>query len=368
MQVPLVDLKAQYARIRDEIDAAVRETIETTSFVGGEQVAAFEAEFARYLEVPHTLGVSSGTSALHLALIAAGIGERDEVILPSHTFIATAEVVRRLGAVVRFCEIDEATFTLDPAAFERAITPRTRVVIPVHLYGHPADFDPIARVAARHGIHVIEDAAQAHGARYYGRRCGGLAPLAAFSFYPGKNLGAYGDAGGVAASDGAVIERLRSLSNHGRLDKHRHSEEGFNYRLDGLQAAVLRVKLRHLEQWNDQRRRVAGWYAERLSGAAGVKLPTAARWAEHVYHLYVVRVQDRDRVFARLQERGIGAGIHYPVPLHLQPAYAHLGHREGDFPVTERVAREIVSLPIYPELTEAQVDSVCRSLRESLGT
>ena len=366
MQIPLIDLKAQYGRIHDEIDAAMRETMEAATFIGGPQVDAFEAEFARYLGVPHALGVSSGTSGLHLALLVAGIAEGDEVVLPAHTFIATSEVVGRLGARIRFCEIDEATFTLDPAALEEAITPRTRAVIPVHLYGHPADFDPIAEIAARRGLRVIEDAAQAHGARYRGNRCGALASLAAFSFYPGKNLGAYGDAGGVTATDATELERMRSLSNHGRLDKHRHREEGFNYRLDGLQAAVLRVKLRHLDEWNAQRRHAARWYAERLAAVPGVVLPATAAWAEHVYHLFVVRVPDRDRVFARLHERGIGAGIHYPVPLHLQPAYAHLGHRQGDFPVTERVASEIISLPIYPEITEEQVDRVCATLRESL--
>lgn len=367
MQVPLVDLRAQYARIREDVDAAIRETITSTAFIGGPQVDAFETEFARYLGVPHALGVSSGTSALHLALIAAGVGEGDEVALPAHTFIATSEVVRRLGARVRFCEIDEATFTLDPASLERVITPRTRAVIPVHLYGHPADFEPIAEIAARRGLRVIEDAAQAHGARYRGNRCGALASLAAFSFYPGKNLGAYGDAGGVTATDATEMERMRSLSNHGRLDRHRHGEEGFNYRLDGLQAAVLRVKLHHLDRWNAERRRAAGWYAEHLAAVPGVALPATAPWAEHVFHLFVVRVADRDRVIARLQERGVGAGIHYPVPLHLQPAYARLGHREGDFPVTERIAREIISLPIYPEITEEQVDRVCTALRESLG-
>jgi dTDP-4-amino-4,6-dideoxygalactose transaminase len=367
MQIPLIDLRAQYARIRDEVDAAMRESIETCAFIGGPQVDAFEAEFARYVGAPHALGLSSGTSALHLALLAAGVSKDDEVVVPAHTFIATSEVVVRLGARVRFCDIDEATFTLDPRALEGAITPRTRAVIPVHLYGHPADFDPIAQIAARHRVRVIEDAAQAHGARYRGARCGALASLAAFSFYPGKNLGAYGDAGGVTATDADETARMRSLSNHGRLDKHRHGEEGFNYRLDALQAAVLRVKLRHLDTWNAQRRRAAQWYAERLAGVPGVAVPATAPWAEHVFHLFVVRVAERDRVFARLQEQGIGAGIHYPVPLHLQPAYAHLGHQPGDFPVTERVAREIISLPIYPEITEQQVDQVCSVLRDSLG-
>ncbi len=366
MQIPLIDLKAQYARIRDEIDAAMRETIETTTFIGGPQVDAFEAEFARYLGVPHVLGVSSGTSALHLALIAAGVAAGDEVVLPAHTFIATSEVVRRLAARARFCDIDETTFTIDPAAMERAITRKTRAVIPVHLYGHPVNFAPIAEIAARHRIRVVEDAAQAQGARYRGIRCGALASLSAFSFYPGKNLGAYGDAGAVVAADAAEMTRLRSLGNHGRLDKHRHAEEGFNYRLDGLQAAVLRVKLRHLDDWNAARRRVARWYHERLEGISDVRLPATASEVEHAFHLYVIRVPNRDRVYARLQEHGIGAGIHYPVPLHLQPAYAHLGHHAGDFPVAERVADEIISLPIYAEITESQVDRVCSALRECL--
>jgi dTDP-3-amino-3,4,6-trideoxy-alpha-D-glucose transaminase len=355
--------------IDPESIAAVAEVFRSGQLASGPKVQAFEAALAAYLGAGrHVRVMTSATAGLEMALEAAGVGEGDEVALPAHTFIATSEVVRRLGARVRFCEIDEATFTLDPALLEKAITPRTRVVVPVHLYGHPADFDPIAEIAARRGLRVIEDAAQAHGARYRGNRCGALASLAAFSFYPGKNLGAYGDAGGITATDTVEMERMRSLSNHGRLDKHRHSEEGFNYRLDGLQAAVLRVKLRHLDAWNAERRRAAGWYAQRLAAVPGVVLPGTAPWAEHVFHLFVVRVADRDRVIARLQERGVGAGIHYPVPLHLQPAYAHLGHREGDFPVTERVAKEIISLPIYPEITEEQVDRVCDALRESLAT
>ena len=365
MQIPLVDLKAQYARIRPEIEAAVRETIESTAFIGGPQVEALEREFAEYLGMPHAVGVSSGTSALHLALIAAGIGPGDEVILPSHTFIATAEVIQRCGARARFAEIDEQSFNLDPSGLEAALTARSRAIIPVHLYGHAADLDPILSFAEKHRLRVIEDAAQAHGARYRGRRCGGIASLAAFSFYPGKNLGAYGDGGLVAASDPEEADRMRRLANHGRLDKHRHSEEGYNYRLDGLQAAILRVKLRHLDTWNEERRRAARWYDERLAAVPPVRCPHVASWAEHVYHLYVVRVPDRDRVLAHLHAHGVGAGLHYPVPLHLQPAYAHLGYREGDFPVTEAICREIISLPIYPELTEAQVDRVAEMLRSA---
>jgi dTDP-4-amino-4,6-dideoxygalactose transaminase len=366
MQIPLVDLKAQYARIKPEIDLALHETIEQAAFVGGPQVSAFEKEFAAYVGTPQAVGTSSGTSALHLALLAAGLKPDDEVLLPSHTFIATAEVVRRCGARVRFVDINETTRTLDPDRLQAALTPRTRAIIPVHLYGHPADLDPILELASKHGLTVIEDAAQAHGARYKGRRCGGIAPLGAFSFYPGKNLGAYGDGGIVTAADAQQADRMRRLADHGRLDKHRHSEEGFNYRLDGMQAAVLRVKLRHLDQWNGERRRAALWYDQRLQGLPHVQVPQVAPWAEPVYHLYVIRVPERDRVFAHLLERGVGAGLHYPVPLHLQPAYAHLGYRQGDLPITEKIAREIISLPIYPEITEAQVDRVVEVLREAL--
>ncbi len=366
MQISLVDLKAQYGRIRHEVDAAVREVIENTAFVGGPGVQAFEKEFADYCLADHALGVSSGTSALHLALIGAGIGKGDVVVMPSHTFIATAEVVRRVGAQVRFVDIDPATFTIDPARLDDALDGITGAVIPVHLYGHPADMDPIMAKATSRGVAVIEDAAQSHGALYKGRRCGGLSAWAAFSFYPGKNLGAYGDAGMITSSDGEGIDRLRSLANHGRSGKHLHNEEGFNCRLDAIQAAVLRVKLRHLDQWNAERRRAAAWYTERLAGLADVSIPGTAPWAEHVFHLYVVRVPERDRLFERMQADGIGVGLHYPVPLHLQPAYAHLGHGRGDFPVTEEVCSEILSLPIYPEITEDQVDQVVESLRRSL--
>lgn len=366
MRIPLVDLKAQYARIKPEIDAAIREVVESAWFVGGPEVDAFEKEFAEHCRAGFAVGVSSGTSALHLALIACGLSRGDEVLLPSHTFIASAEVVRRCGGRVRFAEIDPSTGTLDPAALPRYMTPRVKVILPVHLYGHPADMNPILDLAARHGARVIEDAAQAHGALYRVRPCGGLAPLAAFSFYPGKNLGAYGDGGIVTARSAEEADRMRRLSNHGRLDKYLHGEEGFNYRLDAIQAAVLRVKLRHLEEWNAARRQAARWYDERLDRVAGVQRMIPTEWAVPVYHLYVARVPDRNRVLAALKDAGIEAGIHYPVPLHLQPAYAHLGYREGEFPVTERMCREILSLPIYPEITEEQVDFVVATLRQAL--
>lgn len=366
MEIPLCDLKAQYASIRDEIDAAIREVVASTRFVGGPEVAAFEEEFARFCQARRAVGVSSGTSALHLAMLAAGLGEGDEVLLPSHTFIATAEPVRALGARARFVDIDPATMNLDPSRLAEAWTPRVRLVVPVHLYGHPADIDPILALAAEREVAVIEDAAQAHGARYRGRVCGSLAPLATFSFYPGKNLGAYGDAGAVTTSDPEIAERIHRLANHGRQDKYLHQEEGFNHRLDAIQAAILRVKLRHLAAWTEGRRRVARAYTERLAGLEAVRTPQVASWAEPVWHLYVVRVPRRDAVLESLRAAGIDAGIHYPIPLHLQPAYRYLGYEEGDFPVTEEVCREILSLPIFPEMTESQVDRVVEELRKAL--
>jgi dTDP-4-amino-4,6-dideoxygalactose transaminase len=300
-------------------------------------------------------------------MIAAGVGPGDEVVTVSHTFIATAEPVVSLGARVRFAEIDERTYNMDPASLEATLTERTKLIIPVHLYGHPADMDPILAMARSRGIAVLEDAAQAHLARYRGRTAGSLAPLATFSFYPGKNLGAYGDAGAITAADAEAADRMRRLANHGRAEKYLHREEGFNYRLDAMQAAVLQVKLRHLADWTEGRRRVARTYGERLARLERVRTPFVAEWAEPVWHLYVVRVPDRDRVLARLREDGIDAGIHYPVPLHLQPAYAHLEGGRGDLPVTERVADEILSLPIFPEMTAAQVDRVTGSLERALG-
>ncbi|MFN8549729.1 MAG: DegT/DnrJ/EryC1/StrS family aminotransferase, partial [Candidatus Eisenbacteria bacterium] len=302
MQIPLVDLKAQYARIQGEVDAAISEVIHATAFIGGPAVKRFEQNFARFSGAAHGVGCSSGTSALHLALLAAGVGPGDEVITVSHTFIATAEIVRPMGARVRFVDIDLDTYCMDPAALSAAITPKTKVILPVHIYGHPADMDPIQKIAQQHGVRVVEDAAQAHGAKYNGRSCGSLAPLATFSFYPGKNLGAYGDAGMVLAESAEEAARMSSLANHGRAEKYLHNEEGYNYRLDGVQAAILDVKLKHLAQWNEERRRAARLYDERLKGVAGVTIPNVAPYAEPVYHLYVVRVAERDRVLSALRE------------------------------------------------------------------
>jgi dTDP-4-amino-4,6-dideoxygalactose transaminase len=365
MNIPLVDLKAQYRSIQPEMDAAIQEVLDSTAFVGGTQIKQFEKEFAAFCEVPYAIGVGNGTDALELALRACGVGSGDEVITVSHTFTATAEAVIAVGATPVLVEIDPQTYNMDVGDLEGKITPRTRAIIPVHLYGQPADMDPILEVAQRHGLRVIEDAAQAHGARYKGRRAGSLGDIACFSFYPGKNLGAYGDAGALTTADPDLAQYVRFMHNHGRTEKYIHDYIGRNSRLDGLQAAILRVKLRHLDGWNAQRRAHARTFDELLSGL-DVGLPTIFPEVEPVFHLYVVRVQDRDGLRAFLGERGISAGIHYPVPLHLQPAYKDLGYREGDLPITEAAAREILSLPMYAELTGEQMEAIANGIEAFL--
>jgi len=362
MPIPLVDLKAQYQSIRDEIDGAMRRVVESTSFILGPEVRAFEQAFAAYCEVEHAVGVDSGTAALFLALLACGIGAGDEVITTPFTFMATAEAISQTGARPVFVDIDPATYTLDPARIEVAITPRTRAILPVHLYGQPADMDAINAIARAHGLWVIEDAAQAHGARYRGRRVGGLGDIACFSFYPGKNLGAYGDAGAVVTNRPDLAARVRSLRDHGRSSKYLHDELGWGFRLDALQAAILGAKLPHLDAWNAARRAHARRYNELLADTDLI-LPAAAAYAEHIYHCYVVRLARRDEVVAALQQRGIGVGIHYPVPLHLQPVYRDLGYAEGAFPVSEESAHTVMSLPMYPELTEEQQQEVAQAVR-----
>lgn len=362
--IPLVDLKAQYLSIRAEIDAAIQRVLNHTHFILGEEVEAFEAAFAKYVGANGAVGVASGTAALFLALKACDVGPGDEVITTAHTFIATAEAISQTGARPVFVDIDPATYTLDPALVEQAITPRTKAILPVHLYGQPADMDPLLRVAQRHNLRVIEDAAQAHGAEYRGRRCGSIGDLACFSFYPGKNLGAYGDAGAVTGNDRSLLERVRKLRDHGRTTKYEHEEIGFGERLDALQAAILRVKLGHLDEWTVSRRRWARTYSELLSGLPLVP-PLEAPDRKHVYHLYVIRVPSkRDDLLTFLKQRGIGAGIHYPVPLQRQPAYARLGYGEMTLAETEKVASEVLSLPLYPELTEDQVAIVTDAIRE----
>ncbi len=353
------DLKPQYASIKDEIDAAVQRVLAGGWYVLGPEVEAFEAEFAAYCGARYAVGVGSGTEALHLALWACDLGPGDEVVTVAHTAVPTINAISLTGARPIFVDVDPATRTMDPAAAAAAITPRTRALLPVHLYGHPADMAPLQALARAHGLKLIEDAAQAHGAAYRGMRAGRLGDLAAFSFYPTKNLGAYGDGGMVVTDDAALAERLRLLRNYGQTDRYHHQIEGMNSRLDELQAAVLRVKLRHLDAWTAARRERAARYAARLRRVAP---PGEAPWAFHVYHLYAVTVPRRAAVQAALAQAGVGTLVHYPIPAHLQPAYAHLGVARGSLPVSERLADEVLSLPLYPELPLEQIDQVADTL------
>ena len=366
MTIPLVDLKAQHEAIKPDIDAAIARVIDHTSFIMGEEVSAFEREFAAFCRAKHCIGMASGTAAIHLALFAAGIGAGDEVITTTFTFTASAEAICHAGARPVFVDIDPQTYNLHPARVEAAITPRTRAIMPVHLYGQPAEMDAILDIAQRHKLYVLEDAAQAHGAEYRGTRIGNLGHSAIFSFYPGKNLGAYGDAGAIVTNDDAFAAHVRMLSDHGRTDKYTHTEIGFGYRMDSMQAAILRAKLPYLEGWNETRRAHAARYRE-LLGGLDLTLPYEPPHVRAVYHLFGVRVAERDQVAERLKAQGISTGVHYPIPLHVQPAYAHLGYHAGDLPVSEEVARQELSLPMYPELTEAQLQTISTALREIVG-
>ena len=361
--VPFVDLKAQYVSIKDEIDAAVLGVLDSTAFVLGPAVAAFEQQFAPYCSADHAVGVNSGTSALQLALLAAGVGRGDEVITTAHTFIATASAIDYCSAVPVFVDIDPATFLIDPARIEAAITPRTRAILPVHLYGRTADMDPIMEIAERHGLRVIEDAAQAHGAEYRGRRAGSIGDLGCFSFYPGKNLGAYGEGGAVTTNDAALADRVRVLRDWGAAQRYHHDLKGFNYRLEGVQGAVLGVKMGYIEAWTESRRRLARRYNEALA-PLGIVTPAPDEAGRHVYHVYAIRTTERERLQAHLAARSIATNIHYPIPVHLQRAFAELGHQPGDFPHAEAAANEVLSLPMYPELTDELQDEVIAALRE----
>ena len=347
--IPFLDLKAQYRSIKPEIEAAVASVLDSGQFVLGPEVAAFEREFAQYSGAAHGIAVNTGTSALHLALLAAGVGPGDEVITVPFTFVATVAAIGYTGARPVFVDIDPVTFTMDPARLEAAITPRTKAIIPVHLYGQMADMDPIMEVAKRHGLTVIEDACQAHGAYYKGRRAGSIGDLACFSFYPGKNLGACGEGGIVLTSNPQHDRAVRLLRDWGAEHKYHHVVKGFNYRMEGLQGAILRVKLRHLDAWTEGRRRCAAQYGELLADSP-VQAPREASYGRHVYHVYAVRTADRNQLKATLDAAGIQWNIHYPIPVHLQPAWAELGHRAGDFPHSEAAANEVLSLPMYPEL------------------
>ncbi len=354
MNVPFVDLRAQHRAIRDELNQAIQGVMERADFALGQDVARLEEEFATLCGARYAVGVDSGLSALKLSLLAYGVGPGDEVIIPAHTFIATAAAVTFAGAELVLVDVDPTTYNIDLAQIEAAITPRTRAIIPVHLYGLPAEMDAILQLAEKHGLVVIEDACQAHGARYHGRRVGSLGHAAAFSFYPTKNLGGCGDGGMLVTDDPQVAEQVRVMRNCGQKIKHRHELPPYNHRLDTLQAAILRVKLRYLEGWNLARRRNAALYSELLAGS-GVATPVESPDCTHVYHVYAVRTALRDALQAQLHEQGIGAAIHYPVPIHLQPFYANDGFRKGQFPATEQVCDEILSLPMFPELTVEQV-------------
>ena len=362
--LPLVDLERQYGAIKDEVDTALLDAVASTQYVLGVELGRFEHEFARYCDTRHCVGVGSGTAAIQLALEALGISHGDEVIVPVNTFIGTVLPVLRLGATPVFVDCDESTATIDVQQAAAAVGPRTKAVIAVHLYGHPADVDPLREICSTHGLALVEDACQAHGARYRGRPTGGLGTIAAFSFYPGKNLGAFGDGGAITTDDDELADRIRLLRDFGRADKYLHVVEGWNERLDTIQAAVLRVKLRHLDRWNELRGRHAAAYTEALS-TTDLRLPRARPWAGHVWHLYVVRTSQRDALHAALAAEDIAAGMHYPIPLHLQPVLAGLGHKPGDFPVAEGWARELLSLPMFPELEAGEIERVAAVIADS---
>jgi dTDP-4-amino-4,6-dideoxygalactose transaminase len=365
-RVPFVDLACQHAALHDEVVAAMERVLREADFILGREVACFEDEFARYCGCEYGVGVDSGTSALELALRAYGIGAGDEVIVPANTFIATAFAVSSTGATPVLVDIDAATQTIDVTRLDDAVTLRTQAIIPVHLYGQPAHMDPILEIAGRRRLVVIEDACQAHGARYRGRPVGSLGHAAAFSFYPSKNLGAYGDGGMIVTNDGDVAKDLQLLRNYGQLQKYYHLVQGYNRRLDTLQAAVLRIKLRHLDVWNNARRFRAAFYSRVLGHP--ILAPVQADYSEPVWHLYVIRTSARDNLQKYLDKRGISTGIHYPIPIHLQPAYSSLGHLRGAFPITERAAETILSLPMYPELPLSAIAEVADAISEFVVT
>jgi dTDP-4-amino-4,6-dideoxygalactose transaminase len=379
MKVPFIDLKAQYDSIREEVDEAVRDVFESCAFAGGPFVKRFEEEFARYCRCRYALGVGSGTEALWLSLLALGIGPGDEVITVPNSFIATAEAISFCGATPSFVDIDERTYTMSPHRLEEHLKgrfaklhssapgPRPRAVIPVHLFGQMADMGPIMEIAKEYGLHVIEDACQAHGAEYKGMRAGSIGELGCFSFYPGKNLGACGEAGAVTTNHPRLAEKIQTLRDHGQPKKYHHDVIGWNSRMDGLQGAILEVKLRHLDQWNEARRKNAMLYDELLADIRDAVTPKKADYAVHVYHIYGIRVKGRDDLMAFLQERNVSAGVHYPVPIHMTEAYGFMRLGKGSFPVSEKCAQELLSLPMFPELTKEEIEWVVKALGEGLG-
>lgn len=364
VKVPYLDLKAQYQSIKPEIDAAIARVLNSCQFALGPEVAAFEQSFAAYCGTSECIALNSGTSALHLALLAAGVGPGDEVITVPFTFVASVAAVLYAGARPVLIDIEPRSFTMDPALIEGAITPRTKAILPVHLYGQPADMDPVMHIARRHGLTVIEDAAQAHGARYKGRPVGSIGDMACFSFYPGKNLGAYGEGGAVTTNNPEHARMVRTLRDWGQDRKYHHVLRGYNYRMEAFQGAVLGVKLKHLDRWTEVRRRIVAEYNQLLAEAE-VETPVEMPWAKHVYHVYTIRTTDRDSLQAALGMEGIQTGIHYPIPVHMQPAYADLGYGPGSFPHAEAAARQVLSLPLYPELSSQAVAQVAAAVRKA---
>jgi dTDP-4-amino-4,6-dideoxygalactose transaminase len=363
--VPFLDLKSHHSALRTELDRAIKEVIDSGAFAGGPFVEKFERDFAAYCGSRYAIGVGSGTEALWLSLLACGVGPGDEVITVANTFMATAEAITYCGARPVFVDVNETTYTMDPAGLEDALSPRTKAIIPVHLFGQPADMDPILEFARKHNLFVIEDAAQAHGAKYKGRTAGTLGDAGCFSFYPSKNLGALGEAGAIITNDAELQEKLRILRDHGQVHKYRHEVIGWNCRMDGIQAAVLSVKLPYLESGNSLRRTHALQYNRAFDGTGEVVTPFEAPYSQHVYHVYAIRVEERDEVTRFLKERAIHCAVHYPVPIHLQKAYQDLGYKTGSLPISEQIARELISLPMFPELTEAQINMVVLATKES---
>jgi dTDP-4-amino-4,6-dideoxygalactose transaminase len=364
--IPFVDLKSQYFSIKSEIDAAVIGVLESTQFVLGSAVAGFEKSFASYCKTEHAIGVNSGTSALHLALLAGGIGRGDEVITTPFTFVATVSAIDYAGARAVFVDIDPETQSIDPSKIEAAITPRTKAIMPVHLHGRPVDMDPILEIARRRKVLVIEDAAQAHGAEYKGRRCGSIGDIGCFSFYPGKNLGAYGEGGAVTTNNPDYAKMVRILRDWGTDKKYYHDYKGFNYRMEGVQGAVLGVKMKYIEAWTEARRKHAAQYDALFAGQP-FRAPPPPADIRHVYHVYAIRHPKREALMAHLTEKGVSSGIHYPVPVHLQKSFAELGYKPGDFPHAERATRETLSLPMFPELKPEQVEAVAAAVKSFSG-
>jgi dTDP-4-amino-4,6-dideoxygalactose transaminase len=364
MNIPFLDLKTQFREIEHEVLPMVKEAMENAAFIGGPQVTGFETEFAAFCDSKYGVGVNSGTDALRFALMAAGVGPGDEVITVPHTFIATTEAISQVGAKPVFVDILPDIYNMNASKIQRAIGPKTKAVVPVHIYGQTADMDLILEIAKKKNLVVIEDACQAHGALYKGKKAGSMGLVGCFSFYPGKNLGAYGEGGAVVTQSEDIANKIRMIRDHGQGKKYFHDMEGYNGRLDAIQAGVLRIKLRRLPAWNEARRRNAQYYNELLSPVKGVTVPKEADGCRHVYHLYVILVDDRDGLQKYLNEKGIGTGLHYPVPLHLQKAYAYKGYKEDDFPMTESVAKRLLSLPMFPELTRAQIEYIADCIKQ----